>query len=414
MSAAKFSSPASTAAARRCYSPLRTMAEASTTETKPKKPAKKKAPAAPPSPPPDTGWVTDWRAWGLLGGLLVFGVIAWKLLATSYKGDVQTICNAETESGFTLDKDSSKVTTYVKQHLGTPEGNQFFATLSDAKLGDRAKRLQSEATTLGIGSCPVVAAYEKLNAAGEYRADLQHLCSNVAFSHLAEVDDAARLQRLEDWIAQGARSPRTKELAEPLRQGTPADRAKLLRDAASKMDVFSCELAKTLEGPVVPPKGKGMPMVRPFGEPQIIGVMKPEDVAKALVDATPAMVECYKKGLEKKPDLEGKLAVKLRIDPAGKVMNLAPADETLPDKDTAMCILQVLKGLEFPKNPGPLVSVFLPLELTTSGGSAPGSVGGGGAGGATPSLPPLSVPPSLRRPPEQGPPPGGAASAGGH
>jgi len=31
-----------------------------------------------------------------------------------------------------------------------------------------------------------------------------------------------------------------------------------------------------------------------------------------------------------------------------------------------MCILQVLKGMDFPKNAGPLVSVFLPLELTTS------------------------------------------------
>jgi hypothetical protein len=376
------------------------MAEASSTEKKTtKKPAQKKVVRATPSAPKDTGWVTDWRAWGLAGGLLVFGVIGWKLLVSTYKGDVETICDGESASGYTLEKDMSKVTAYVRQHLATPEGNTFYSSLSDAKLVERAKRLKSEASTVGIGSCPMVGAFEKAAAEGDYRADVQHLCSSVAFSHLAEQDDAARLQRLEDWIDQGAKSPRTKELAEPLRQGaTPADRAKVLRDAAVKVDIFSCELAKTLEGPVMPARGKGVPMVRPFGEPQIIGVLKPEDVAKVLVDATPAMNECYKKGLERKPDLEGKLAVKMKVNPDGKVQGLSPADETLPDKDTAMCILQVLKGMEFPKNPGPLVSLFLPLELTTSAlpPRAPAAPPVPAASGASiPPPPPMPMPSSL-------------------
>jgi hypothetical protein len=360
------------------------MAEASSTDKKTtKKPAQKKVTPATPPAQKDTGWVTDWRAWGIAGGLLVFGVIGWKLLGSTYKGDVRTICDGETDSGYTLEKDMSKVTAYVRQHLATPEGNTFYSTLSDAKLIERAKRLKSEASTLGIGSCPMVAAFEKAAAEGDYRGDLQHLCSSVAFSHLAEQDDAARLQRLEDWIDQGAKSPRTKDLAEPLRQGaTPADRAKVLRDAAAKVDIFSCELAKTLEGPVMPAKGKGVPMVRLFGEPQIIGVLKAEDVARAVVDATPAMNDCYRKGLERKSDLEGKLAVKMKVNPDGKVSGLAPADQTLPDKDTAMCIIQVLKGMEFPKNPGPLVSLFLPLELTMS--ALPGSPGGSGGLTAAP------------------------------
>jgi hypothetical protein len=374
------------------------MAEASSTDKKTtKKPAQKKVTPATPPAQKDTGWVTDWRAWGVAGGLLVFGVIGWKLLGSTYKGDVRTICDGETDSGYTLEKDMSKVTAYVRQHLATPEGNTFYSALSDAKLIERAKRLKSEASTLGIGSCPMVAAFEKAAAEGDYRGDLQHLCSNVAFSHLAEQDDAARLQRLEDWIDQGAKSPRTKDLAEPLRQGAPADRAKVLRDAAAKVDIFSCELAKTLEGPVMPAKGKGVPMVRPFGEPQIIGVLKAEDVARAVVDATPAMNDCYRKGLERKPDLEGKLAVKMKVTPDGKVSGLAPADQTLPDKDTAMCIIQVLKGMEFPKNPGPLVSLFLPLELTTS--ALPGSPGGSGGLSAAPgpsgARMPMPMPSSL-------------------
>jgi hypothetical protein len=364
------------------------MAEAPPTEKKTtKKPAQKKASQAAPE---ETGWVTDWRAWGIAGAILVFGVIGWKLLGSTYKADIHSICDGEVDSGYTLEKDMSKVTTYVRQHLSTPEGNTFFSTLSDAKLVDRAKRLKSETSALGIGSCPMIAAFEKAAAQGDYRADVQHLCSVVAFSHLGEQDDAARLQRLEDWIDKEARSPRTKDLGEALRQGAmPADRATVLRDAATKVDIFTCDLAKTLEGPVLPAKGKGVPMVRPFGEPQIIGVLKPEDVAKAVVDATPAMNECYRRGLDRKPDLEGKLAVKMKVTPDGRVSGVAPADESLGDKGTGMCILQVLRGMEFPKNPGPLVSIFLPLELTTS------ALPPAGAPGSPPALGPSAVPSSL-------------------
>ena len=137
------------------------MAEAPENEKKTaKKPAQKKAGRATPPPPKDTGWVTDWRAWGLAGGLLVFGVIGWKLLVTTYKGDVRTICDGEADSGYLLEKDTSKVTAYVRGHLATPEGNTFFSSLSDAKLAERAKRLKTEASTLGIGSCPMVASFE--------------------------------------------------------------------------------------------------------------------------------------------------------------------------------------------------------------------------------------------------------------
>ncbi|MGD0524679.1 MAG: AgmX/PglI C-terminal domain-containing protein [Polyangiaceae bacterium] len=383
------------------------MAEATSTPTekktptgKPRKAAKKKAA---PAPLPDTGYVSDWRTWGIAGAILVFGVIGWKLLNSTYKHDVRTICEGEGDSGFTLEKDQSKVTAYVRQHLTTPEGNTFYSSLSDAKLVERAKRLKGEASAQGIASCPAVAAYEKMAAEGDYRADLQHLCSIVAFSHLAEADDAGRLQRLEDWIDQGARSPRTKDVGDALRQGaTGADRAKVLRDAAFKVDIFTCDLAKTLEGPVMPAKGKGPPMVRPFGAPQIIGVLKPEDVAKPLVDATPAMNECYKKGLDRKPDLEGKLAIKMRVDPSGKVTNVSPADETLPDRETAMCILQVVRSMEFPKNAGPLVSIFLPLELTTSalptspiGVPPPPAALAAPTASAASSAPPMALPPGL-------------------
>jgi hypothetical protein len=86
---------------------------------------------------------------------------------------------------------------------------------------------------------------------------------------------------------------------------------------------------------------------------------------------TPAMNECYRTGLEKKADLEGKLALKFRVDPNGKVGGVQPAETTIPDKATADCIIQVIGGLDLPKNQGPLSSIFLPLELTTAGLALP-------------------------------------------
>jgi len=363
------------------------MADPTSTAPKKKKAKAQPAAAAPvPAPGGEAGLLTP-RTWALLGLVLVGGVVAWKILGSSYKGDVETICNGEKGSGFTVAKDMSKVTQYVRSHLATPEGNELFSTLSDAKLVDRAKRLETEANNLKIGSCPMVAAYQQVAAEGEYRADVQRLCSTVTFPKLAEQDDDARLARLEEWIDQSAKSPRTKELAEPLRHGTPADRAKLLRDTGNKVDVFTCDLAKVLEGPAIP-RSKGNPQVRPYAEPQVNGVLPPEALAKALVDVGPAMNECYRKALDGKPDLEGKMAVKLKIDPTGKVTGAIPADASIIDKEATGCILTALRTMKLPANDGPMVTALVPLELTLSGtpaaggAPAPGSSASGAPSGA--------------------------------
>jgi hypothetical protein len=187
----------------------------------------------------------------------------------------------------------------------------------------------------------------------------------LTFPKLAELDDEERLARLEDWLDKQARSPRTKELADPMRTAPPAGRGKVLRDTASKMDVFTCDVAKTLDSPQAEPKPSGIPLVRVWAAPQIIGSMKGEDLGKALADVTPAMNDCYKKGLAKKSDLAGKLAVKLQVNAAGKVTKASPADLAFEDHDTVACLLDVLRSLSLPTNPGPIASVFIPLELTT-------------------------------------------------
>ena len=344
------------------------MAEASSTaETSNKKPTKgEKANGAPRPPAPrEVGPFTRLSTWSVVGAVLLGGVVVWRLWGSTYKGDVKTICNAERGSGFTIDKDMPKVTQWIRANLETPEGNTLFSTLTDTRLTERGKKLQAEATALKLAACPMVSAYDRLAAEGEYRTDLQHLCSSLTFPRLAELDDDERLAKIEDYIDKQAKSPRTKELAEPLRSAPAAGRAKVLRDIAMAMDVFSCETARTLDTPQAEPRPAGAPMVRVWSAPQVIGPMKEEDLAKALVEITPAMNDCYKKGLEKKPDLAGKVSMKMRIDPDGKVMKAAPADLAFDDHDVLGCLVEVMKSAKLPKNGGPVVSVLVPLELTT-------------------------------------------------
>jgi hypothetical protein len=383
------------------------MAEASpTAKPKTKTGARKKASAGAPPPPPEGGLLSTWRVWAGAGLLLVGSVIAWRLLGVSFRADIETICNGEKSSGYTAEKDMAKVTQWVRDHLGTPEGNQFYSAMNEAKLPERARLLQSKVSEVKVDPCPMVPSLQQVAAEGEYRVDLQHLCSRLTFPKLDEEDDETRLRRLEDWIDQQAKSPRTKELADPLKQAAPADRAKILSDAAAKEDVFSCESSKTLSLPQQPPKVKGPPAVRPYSSPQIIGSMPEADLAKAIVEATPAMNQCYAAGLAKKPDLEGKLAVKLQIDPSGKVLNVGLADSKVSDKDTTACILQALREMHAPKNAGPLVSVMLPLELTTAMVAAPTASG-------RPVTGPLTMPQGMPPAAPSGP-PSSALPSGAH
>jgi hypothetical protein len=327
------------------------------------KTAKKGRAGTPPARKPDEGFLA-WRTWAVLGAVLVGGVIAWKLLGTSYKHDVETICNAEKGSGYGMDHDASKVGQWVKDHLGTPEGNQLFAAISESKLVERSKKLKDAASDQGVSPCPITASYEQLAAKGEARADVQHLCSEISFPRLMSADEPGRLDMLLKWIDQSAKSPGTKDIGAALQKAAPgAERAQVLTDAASKLDIFSCGNAKTLATPAPPPP-TGAPTVRLFTDAQIIGNAKDADLKKALADLTPDLVACYADGITRRPDLAGKLLVKMEFDGDGKVMRATPAEDSrLPDMQASACIVNKLRSMKLVVS-GPLASVLLPLELT--------------------------------------------------
>ncbi|HZU83232.1 MAG TPA: hypothetical protein VE987_09960 [Polyangiaceae bacterium] len=183
------------------------------------------------------------------GALLVASAVCAKLVGSTYRRDVQTICDAERRSGYALGESMADVTAWTRANLTTPEGNELFTTIGYAPLESRAGLLRAEASAVGLRGCAAAASYERLTLDAEYRGDLQRLCSRVTFPDLADQDDAARLGVLTDWIGRQARSPRTRDLAAALGGARPIERAALLRAEARAMAVFSCELARTLDVP---------------------------------------------------------------------------------------------------------------------------------------------------------------------
>jgi hypothetical protein len=346
------------------------MAEASSSggTAEPKKPEKPRAKRG--AAPQEAGPLTRWSTWGVIGVVLFGAIVVWKLWGSSYTGDVRAICNAEKGSGFTIAKDSPKVTQWIRGNLDTPEGNTFYSSLNDTKLADRGKRLQTEADSLKIPACPLVAAYERLDAEAEYRADVQKVCSSLTFPKLAELDDDGRLAAIEDWIDKLAKSPRTKELGAALRSAPAAARPKTLRDTGTDLDVFSCETARVLEGPQAAPTTSGVPVVRLRAPPEVTGTMNAEELTKALGELMPAMTACYQKGLTGKPNLSGQVAIKVHVNPDGKVSRAYPESTMVDDRDTLECIADVIRAAKLPKNPGPVVSVLVPLDLIGGGASA--------------------------------------------
>jgi hypothetical protein len=192
----------------------------------------------------------------LAGLTLIGGVVLWRLAGATVAVDVETICRAELRSWLTLAREMPALNVWLRGHVATPEGNELLARLGDAPMLDRGPDLRSAAAALGIGECPIAGSYEALVADGDYRAELQRLCSYVTFPDLASGDDAARLTALEEWIEGRATNARTKALADPLRAAeTSAARARLLRAASREMDIFTCDVAKTLESPPPPVDG---------------------------------------------------------------------------------------------------------------------------------------------------------------
>jgi hypothetical protein len=192
----------------------------------------------------------------LAGGALVAGVVVWRLATASYRADVEALCNAERRSGLTMHDDLPALDEWMRGRMTTPAGNALLSALGDVPFAERPGRLRAAATAAGLDACPMAAAYERLVAEGACRADMQRLCSYVTFPDLPRLDDEARLDAIERWIADDVTGPCARTMADPLRLAeTPPVRASALRAASRAVGILTCDVAKVLEMP--PPVDAG-------------------------------------------------------------------------------------------------------------------------------------------------------------
>jgi hypothetical protein len=181
---------------------------------------------------------------------LPLGVVAWRLAGSTYRSDIEAICEGEVVAGLSMREDMARVTERVRAGLRTSEGNRFFASLRDVAIDRRGQRLRAESAAVRIASCPMAEAYEQLAIEAQYRGEMQRLCSYVTFPGLVDQESAARLRLLEAWIDETAVNERTRDVAARLRGvRTLSDGASVLRQAAREVDVFTCDIAKVVETP---------------------------------------------------------------------------------------------------------------------------------------------------------------------
>lgn len=186
----------------------------------------------------------------LAGAALVAGVLAWRLVTASYRADVESLCDAERRSGFTMHDDLPALNEWMRGRMTTAAGNALLSGLGDVPFADRPGRLRAAAAAVGLRACPTAVSCDRLVAEGSCRADMQRLCSYVTFPDLLHLDDEARLEALERWIADDASGPCARTMADPLRLAeTPAVRAAALRAASKAVGILTCDVAKVLEAP---------------------------------------------------------------------------------------------------------------------------------------------------------------------
>jgi hypothetical protein len=70
---------------------------------------------------------------------------------------------------------------------------------------------------------------------------------------------------------------------------------------------------------------------------------------------------CYEKGLQRDPNLQGRVVVRLQIDPDGEVDTVRDHGSTMPNRRVVKCILDVYEDIEFPESYG--MTAIYPLDF---------------------------------------------------
>jgi len=108
---------------------------------------------------------------------------------------------------------------------------------------------------------------------------------------------------------------------------------------------------------------KPMPRVRP-GATTLNGRLAPKVVQAALAAREGLFRACYDEGLDRSPQLQGRIAMRFVIDREGTATHFANAGSDLPDSSVVTCVLRAARGLTFPPPEGGIVTVVQPHMFT--------------------------------------------------
>jgi len=129
--------------------------------------------------------------------------------------------------------------------------------------------------------------------------------------------------------------------------------------------------------PTAAPKAAASPRVR-MGATQVSGRLPPEVIQRIVRQNFGRFRHCYSKGLQKDPNLQGKVVVQFVIARDGSVSS-AQASGSMPDASVVSCVSGAFRALTFPQPEGGIVTVKYPIIFkpgTSSGGVTPPSIAG--------------------------------------
>lgn len=107
--------------------------------------------------------------------------------------------------------------------------------------------------------------------------------------------------------------------------------------------------------------GRVPPRVR-VGHPEVRGSLSKEVIRRVIHRQLAAVRHCYEQRLTARPDLSGRLGVRILIRPTGVVQQAGITSSTLGDATAETCVRQVMQRLTFPAPQG-LVVVDYPFTF---------------------------------------------------
>ncbi len=104
------------------------------------------------------------------------------------------------------------------------------------------------------------------------------------------------------------------------------------------------------------------------GGTSVTGRLPPEVIQRIVRQNFGRFRFCYEQGLQRQPDLLGRVTIKFVIARDGSVAEVADAGSDLPDGSVASCVLRAFTDLSFPEPEGGIVNVVYPIVFSSSDG----------------------------------------------